>query len=388
MIPRMFSTWIEDLGDSKTIAQFLLAKSREEEGKPIWHLELGEPDISSPNSVKQALIEALENDFTQYTVTRGIPQLRKGIADYFSSIYNAPKINPSEEIVVVPGSKFGLYASIMSFVNPGDEVIIAPVPIWSTYGDLVKHFKGKPIFIPGGLDKGIDLNAIEKAITPKTKLLIINSPNNPSSLDYSLAYKGIAEILEKHPTINCISDEIYSELAYSGTTPTILKYTNVRDQIILVSGFSKAWSMTGYRLGYVIAPADITKKIAQIQSNITTCATSFVQSAGIAALKDRAHVEYARKIYTERSKLVMDLLSEIPEISVKSPKAAFYAFPRIAGAKDDFAEKLLDKTGVSITKGSVFNAPTVEYVRISFSAKNEVIEAGLHKLKEFIRMEL
>ena len=148
MIPRMFSTWIEDLGDSKTIAQFLLAKSREEEGKPIWHLELGEPDISSPNSVKQALIEALENDFTQYTVTRGIPQLRKGIADYFSYIYNAPKINPSEEIVVVPGSKFGLYASIMSFVNPGDEVIIAPVPIWSTYGDLVKHFKVKPIFIP------------------------------------------------------------------------------------------------------------------------------------------------------------------------------------------------------------------------------------------------
>lgn len=386
MDERLLSDIVSNLRPSKTIAMFNKAKTLENTGKRILHLELGEPDIPSPKSVKNALIQALEENFTQYTMSSGIIELRKAIASYYQRKYNISHIDPNSEIVALPGAKVGIFNAFMSLINPGDEVII-PTPAWPSYIGIAKLFGGKPILIPGGLDpEGYDIDLFEKAINEKTKLIVLNFPSNPTSRDLGgNLYKPLAEIVRKNPHVMVLSDEIYSELAYNGTAPSFLQCNDIKNQSIILNGFSKSHSMTGYRLGYLVAPKPLATKISQIQGQSTTCPASFVQKAGIAALNDENHVEYARKIYKDRSKMVLDLLKEIPQISASTPDAGFYVFPKIEGASDDFAMNLLEKQGVAVTAGSAFKAPDDSYLRLSFATGEEIIKEGIEKMKKQIK---
>lgn len=380
-----FSPMIRRLKPSSTLAVLDASRRLEQQGKHIIHLELGEPDIPSPPSVKQAIQQALAEDFTQYTVSRGILPLRQAIAQYYSDQFGVNNVDPATQVIATPGGKSAIFYTILQLVAEGDEVII-PTPAWVSYASLVEFAGGTPVYVDAYCEEGgVDVDRLRQAITDRTKLLILNYPTNPTSRVISdEKYRELANLVAEHPNLMLMSDEIYSELAYKGLSPSFLSFPSIRDQLILVSGFSKSHSMTGYRLGYAVAPEEFVAKMAALQSNSSTCPASFVQKAGIAALGDREHVQRARRIFEERASLVTDLMAEIPGVHLDPPEAAFYAFPRIEGAKKDFAVQLLEQGGVAGTPGCAFGPPCEEHIRLSFATSEDNIREGLKRLKTFV----
>ena len=351
----------------------------------IVHMEDGEPDIPSPPSVKAATNKAIEENFTQYTVVRGIIELREKIIQYYKTKYNSTGYTAKDNIIVTPGAKTSIFYAMLSILSEGDEVII-PTPSWGSYADIVNYMGAKPIFLDMyATPEGIDVEAVKNHITPKTKLILANYPSNPTSRVISKEkYDELAKLIEAHPNIYLLSDEIYSELTFNGMMNSFTSYPFLKDQLLLISGFSKSHSMTGYRLGYAIGPAPVIEKFNALQGNASTCPTSFVQKAGLAALDETQHVLNVRKIYHERANLVMDLLSEIPSVSVQKPEGAFYAFPKIEGVKEDFTMEFLKQKLVAGTPGSAFGPYYNDFIRLSFATSEEQIKEGLGRLKTFI----
>lgn len=378
---------MDNIPSSGTIRMLEIAKELEQKGQKIIHFEVGEPDFDTPQHIKDAAIKALNEGFTKYTSSKGTPELREAIAWDIKRRTGADI--KSNQVLVTPGAKHAILCAALAVINPGDEVLI-PVPVWPSYKDIVNMVEGVPKEVLFEEDYSINEEGIKEAVTPKTRAIFINSPNNPTGGALTKQeMKTIADIAADKKLI-VFSDEIYDALTYDGYKNTsMLSFPELQDQTVYIHGFSKTYSMTGWRLGYVVAHPKIVDEMSKIQQNSTTCATSFVQKAAVEALRGSQEcVEEMRKEYDKRRKAIVRALNQIDGVTCKTPKGAFYAFPNIkeySNNSSHFAEKLLETKGVSLTPGSVFGSNGEGHLRISYATSMEDVLEGVKRLEEFLQ---
>jgi aspartate aminotransferase len=376
------------LTPSLTLAIDAKAKAMKAEGQDVVGFGAGEPDFDTPQHIKDAAVKALADGFTKYTPSSGIPELRQACADKFKAD-NGLDYKPSQ-IIINCGGKHSCFNVIFATCNPGDEVII-PAPYWLSYPEMVKMAAAKPVIIQT-TDKTefkMTPDQLRAAITPKTKLLVLNSPSNPTGSLYNRdELKAIGDIcVEKSVLI--MSDEIYEKLVYDGAAHTsVASFSKAHyDNTIIVHGLAKAYSMTGWRLGYLAAPEPIAKAIDAIQSHSTSNPTSFAQKGGVAALKgSQEHLRSWLAEYSKRRGYMHERLNKIPGVSCVNAKGAFYLFPNISrtGLKSaDFAAKLLEAEKVAVVPGVAFGAD--DYIRLSYATSMANIQKGLDRIEKFCR---
>ena len=383
---------------SPTIAVTQKAKELKALGKDIIGLGAGEPDFDTPDNIKQAAIKAIKDGDTKYTAVDGTPLLKKAIIKKFKRENNLDY--QIDQITVGTGGKQVIYNAMMATLNEGDEVII-PAPYWVSYPDIVLLAGGTPIILECNEKQGFKVNssALEKSITKKTKWIILNSPSNPTGVCYSEKdIKEIGKILEKHPHVFILSDDIYEHVIYGNFKFfTIAQIDSLKDRVLTMNGVSKAYSMTGWRIGYAAGPKDIIKAIAKIQSQSTTNPSSISQAAAVEALngvqnfiKDRA------KSFQARRDFVVKALNEIKGIECLNPDGAFYVFPSckgLIGKKDikgkeikqdtDFVQSLLENNGIAVVQGSAFGLEG--FFRISYATSMENLKKALEKISSFCK---
>jgi len=389
--PATLSSWARNISPSPTLAVDAKAKALAAAGEDVCGFAAGEPDFDTPAHIKAACAAALADGKTKYAPTPGIEPLRAAIAEkYFADC--GLKVAPSQ-VIVSPGGKFSCYLSLLAVCSPGDEVII-PAPYWVSYPEMVKLAGATPRFVFADDTTGFRLTPgmLEAAITPRTKLLILNSPSNPTGAVYSRAeLEALVAVALRH-NLYLLSDEIYEHLLYDGvkhTSPaTFGKEAEART--IIVSGFSKTYAMTGWRLGTTVAPQPIAKAIAELQSQISSNATTFAQFGALAALKDQAKTAAALAAmltaFDRRRKFLHASLCQIPGITCQLAQGAFYLFPNISafGLKsEDFCNRLLDQQKVAAVHGSAFGAEG--YLRLSYATGDEIIAKGVTRLGAFCK---
>ena len=383
---------------SPTIAVTQKAKELKALGKDIIGLGAGEPDFDTPDNIKQAAIKAIKDGDTKYTAVDGTPALKNAIIKKFKRENNLDY--QIDQITVGTGGKQVIYNAMMATLNDGDEVII-PAPYWVSYPDIVLLAGGTPVILECNEKQGFKVNpsALEKSITKKTKWIILNSPSNPTGACYSEKdIKEIGKILEKHPHVFILSDDIYEHVMYGNFKFfTIAQIDNLKDRVLTMNGVSKAYSMTGWRIGYAAGPKDIIKAIAKIQSQSTTNPSSISQAAAVEALngvqnfiKDRA------KSFQSRRDFVVKALNAIEGIECLNPDGAFYVFPSckgLIGKKDskgkeikkdiDFVQSLLENNGIAVVQGSAFGLEG--FFRISYATSMENLKKALEKIESFCK---
>jgi len=383
------SVWAQNVSPSPTLAIDAKAKAMMAAGEDVCSFAAGEPDFDTPGFIKDAAIAALKAGKTKYAPTPGIEPLRAAVAGRYAAEYGY-KIAPSQ-VVVSPGGKFSCYLGILAVCNPGDEAII-PAPYWVSYPEMVKLAGAVPRFVLCDDQSGFKLTPaqLEAAITPKSKLLILCSPSNPSGAVYTRAeLAAIADLCVRH-NLYVLSDEMYEHLIYDGNEPVnfAMLGAEVEQRTITVAGFSKTYSMTGWRLGTLVAPAPIAKAVAELQSQMTSNATTFAQFGALAALKEKTQAAAAlagmKSAFDRRRKHLHAELNKIPGITCLLAGGAFYLFPNISsfGLKDvDFCAKLLEQEKVAAVPGSAFGAEG--YLRLSYATSDETIAKGLTRLARF-----
>lgn len=361
----------------------------------VFNLSVGQPgkEFDTPLHIKAAAIDAIHNGQTKYTAIAGIKPLRKAICAKLKA-QNHLTYDP-KEILVSTGAKQSLSNAILALINPGDEVII-PTPCWMSYIEMVNLAEGKAVFVscPMENDFLIQADQIAQAITPRTKLLMLNSPSNPTGMLHTAAQlRAIGDVLRQHPHVVVISDEIYENLNWhdEGFQGLLMACPELKERCIIVNGVSKSYAMTGWRIGYAAGPSDIIKAMTSIQSQTTSCANSIAQVAATEALEQYEKGSEDMKVYYEKNADIMfDTLTQIPDLEMIKPQGALYAFPNIAkvcqrlGYADDIAccHDLLEKHKVAIIPGTYFEAPG--HARISFACEtNKLIEA-LERIKTFM----
>lgn len=359
----------------------------EAEGMDLVHLEVGRPDFDTPEPIKRAGIEAIQNGYVHYTSNYGIPELRKAIANKYET-ENAVSYDSNQEIVVTSGGTEAYLVSILALVESGDEVLI-PDPSW-TYKPAIRMAGGSPIRYELQSDDGFqpDVKDIKSSITSKTKLLILNSPQNPTGGVVSESVlKSIRDLVVEHD-LYLLSDEIYEKIIFDGRShhsPAALN--GLFDRTITLNGFSKAYSMTGWRLGYLCAPKHLVDSIVRIRQYTTTCASSIAQHAGVVAIQSPYHRPLVNA-FQDRRDLVMDRIDDVHGMQCPEPSGAFYAFPTIpSGFSDDeeFVFDLLRETGVALVPGTVFSESRDGHLRIAFSNSSDRIEEAFDRIEEFVR---
>jgi len=388
-LPAPLSTWARNVSPSPTLAIDAKAKALLAAGEDVCGFAAGEPDFDTPDHIKEACIAALKAGKTKYAPTPGIEPLRQAIADKYAADYGL-KVAPSQ-VVVSPGGKFSCYLGVLSVCSPGDEVII-PAPYWVSYPEMVKLAGATPKFVLADDSTGFRLTPaqLEAAITPKTKLLILTSPSNPTGAVYTRAeMEAIVAVAMKH-NLYIMSDEIYEHLVYDGVqhvAPATFG-KDVEARTIIVSGFSKPYAMTGCRLGTLVAPAPIAKAAAELQSQMSSNATTFAQYGALAALKEKektkASLQAMLVAFDRRRKFLHAELNKIPGISCLLAQGAFYLFPNISkfGMSDtEFCSKLLEQEKVAVVPGSAFGAEG--YMRLSYATSDEIIKKGVERLARF-----
>jgi aspartate aminotransferase len=360
-------------------------------GADVCSFAAGEPDFDTPQHIKDACIAALQAGKTKYVATPGIEELRKAIAESYASNY-ALKVAPGQ-VVVSPGGKYSCYLAVMATCSPGDEVII-PAPYWVSYPEMAKLAGAVPRAVLATDASGFKVTPaqIEAAVTGRTRLLILNSPCNPTGVVYSRReLEAIMEVALRH-NLYVLSDEMYEKLVYDGATATCLATLGpeAEARTIVVSGFSKTYSMTGWRLGLMVAPAAIAKAASEIQGQMASNATSFAQYGALAALRERektsAALEKMLAAFDRRRRLLHGGLSGIPGVSCILAQGAFYLFPNISSfgiGSVQFCERLLDTEKVAAVPGLGFGAEG--YLRMSYATSDEVIEKGIARLANFCR---
>jgi aspartate aminotransferase len=390
--PQSLSTWALNIAPSPTLGIDAQIKALQAAGQDICGFAAGEPDFDTPEHIKQAAIVALEAGKTKYVATSGIEPLRQAIAEKYADAYGL-KVAPSQ-VIVSPGGKFSCYLAILAVCSPGDEVII-PAPYWVSYPEMVKLAGAVPKFVLADDSTGFRLTAaqLEAAVTKKTKLLVLNSPSNPTGAVYSRAeMEAIVAVALKH-NLYILSDEIYEHLVYDGVRavgPATLGAEAVA-RTIIVSGFSKTYAMTGWRLGTTVAPPPIAKAVTELQSQMTSNATTFAQFGALAALKEkektRAAFEIMLAAFDRRRKFLHAELARIPGVSCVLAQGAFYLFPRISSfglASQDFCVRLLAEQKVGAVPGSAFGAEG--YLRLSYATSDAIIAEGVARLARFCRI--
>ena len=389
------SNRINNLPVSATLAMAAKARELKENGVDIIGLSLGEPDFNTPDFIKEAAIEAINDNYNSYTPVDGYGDLKKSICNKFKRD-NQLDYKP-DQIVVSTGAKQSIANAIQVLVNPGDDVLLV-APYWVSYSAIVTLAEGNPIEIRSDIstDFKITPKQLENSITDKTKLIIINSPNNPSGSVYSEeAYLALAKVIESYPGIYILSDEIYEHINYGVPHFSFAKIPSMYDRTITVNGLAKAFAMTGWRIGYIGAPSWIAKACTKMQGQITSGTNCIAQRAAIAALDASVEkIQYMVDEFRSRRTLIMDMLSEIDGFSLNKPKGAFYVFPDISyffgktlkGKKinnaSDFAIYLLENAHVATVTGDAFGAPN--NIRISYAASKENIVKAIERIKKAV----
>jgi aspartate/methionine/tyrosine aminotransferase len=365
----------------------ILAKAQdlEKKGRNIIHFEIGEPDMNTPTNVINAGIKAIKENKTHYVPSIGIPELRKAVQHEIEKTRGyRPDI---EQIIITPGLKPGIFFSMLSIINPGDEVIFQD-PSYPTYGSVTDYLGAKGVLIPLLEENDFRMNPddIKNRITDKTKLIIINSPQNPTgSVITKKELIEISEIAEEYD-IFIISDEIYSKMTYEAShySPTIIDKAKYRT--VLLDGFSKYYAMTGWRLGYMITPIKMAKRLQDFLVSAISCTTSFTQWAGIEALNgDQVFIENMMKRFKNKRDRIVKGLNSIPGFNCLSPKGAFYAFPNIKNTKmnsEKCASYILNEGGIAVLPGTAFGPGGEGYLRFSYANSIENIDLAIEKLKE------
>ncbi len=371
-------------------AFIVLAKARELErqGKSIIHLEIGEPGYQPPKHVLEATKKAVDEGKTKYTPASGIYELREAIAERVSNSRGV-EVGP-ENVVVTVGAKMAIFAVLMAFVDPGDEVII-PMPAYPSYESVTKFVGGvvKPVVLKEERKFSPDVNDILEKVTDRTKAIVINTPSNPTGGIYRR--EDLEEIvsLALKRDILIISDEIYEDIIFDGKKhESVLSIAGAEEVTVLVSGFSKTWAMTGYRLGYAVAKEDVAQKIAQIQLNAASCPVHFAQVAAVEAIRGpQDEVERMVKDYEKKRDVIYEEIQKIEGFSMVKPAGTFYAFPNIKGtgmSSEELADRLLNEAGVALLPGTAFGEPGEGFLRISFAGPMEDIVEGMRRIREFV----
>jgi len=384
---------INNLPVSETLAMAAKARELKEQGKDIISLSLGEPDFNTPDFIKEAAIQAIHDNYSSYSPVDGYVDLKKAICEKFKRD-NHLTYQPNQ-IVVSTGAKQSIANVAMVLLNPGDEVLL-PAPYWVSYSAISILAEATYVEIPSTVEADFKITPaqLEAAITPKTKMIFFNSPNNPSGTIYSEAeYRAFAEVLEKHPNIFILSDEIYEHINYGEPNFSFASIESMFDRTITVNGVAKAFAMTGWRIGYIGAPEWIAKACTKMQGQITSGANSIAQRATIAALQAPASkIKYMVDEFHSRRDIVIDLLREIDGFKLNVPGGAFYVFPdvsyffgkeikgyKIANAAD-FSMFLLAEANVATVTGDAFGAPTC--IRISYAASEENLREAIKRIKQ------
>lgn len=362
------------------------------EGKPVIPFSAGEPDFNTPTDIKEATIRAITNNQTKYTSNRGYPGLRKVLKDYIQR-ETGVEYDPETEILVTSSAAEALNNTIMSFVDDGDEVIVL-TPAFISYKCLVNMCGAKYIDIPMDPEKGfqVDLDQIKAAITDKTKMLILNNPSNPTGAVFS--NESLAEIckLAVEKNFLVLADEIYSRLVYDGAEfHSVASFPGMRDHAIVISGFSKTFAMTGWRVGYIATDAKLAARILRTHQYSTTCSPTFIQVALAETMdtpRTRKQVEEMIEAFANRRKLIMSLLDEIPGLSYVKPYGAFYIMVDVSGlgmTSTEFAQKLLEEKYVATVPAVGLDDKTSKFVRFSYATSEENIQEGLRRVKELVQ---
>lgn len=368
----------------------VLAKARalEAQGKDIVHLEIGEPDFDTPKNIVEAAVRALHDGYTHYGPSPGLPEARAAVAEYVSKTRGVA-VAP-ENVVVMPGAKPILFFGMLSLVDPGDEVIY-PNPGFPIYESVIQYVGAKAVPIPlrEANDFGIDLDELVKLVTPRTKLLIFNTPANPTGgVLRRDEIEAIADLARRHD-FWVLADEIYSRILYEGKHFSILSLPGMAERTILLDGHSKTYAMTGWRLGYGVAPQAVAAMMARFMTNCNSCTASFVQMAGIEALRGPQDAVTAMvQEFQRRRDLIVDGLNAIDGITCKIPKGAFYVFPNVKafGKKSsEVADLLLREAGVASLSGTAFGAHGEGYLRFSYANSQANIRKALDRVRDCVR---
>jgi len=376
------------LTPSLTLSIDSKAKAMKAEGIDVCGFGAGEPDFDTPDHIKAAAIAALESGFTKYTPSAGLPELRQAIADKLQAD-NGLTYKPSQ-IVVSSGAKHSCYNAILATCQAGDEVLI-PSPYWVSYPDMVRLAGAEPVIVPTSERNGWKMRAsdFENAMTPRTKMLILNSPNNPSGAVYTREELSAIVEVAAEEEIYILSDEIYEKLTYDDvqhvSTASLSK--EAYDLTITINGFSKAYAMTGWRLGYLAGPDAVARAVDNIQSHSTSHPTSFAQKGAIAALKgDQQPLADMREEFDMRRNYMYDRITKIPNITAVRPQGAFYILVNISQlglSSQNFADRLLSKANVAVIPGAAFGDDRT--VRLSYATSIDIIKKGLDRFQDFCR---
>jgi aspartate aminotransferase len=384
---------INNLSTSATLAMAAKARELRAEGKDIIGLSLGEPDFNTPDFIKEAAIQAINDDYNSYTPVDGYVELKQAIITKFKRDNNLTYTLP--QIVVSTGAKQSLANVAAAMINPGDEVIL-PCPYWVSYNDIVKLSEGVPVEVKTSIDTDFKMTAaqLEAAITPKTKMIWFSSPCNPSGSVYSKTeLRALADVLKKHPHIYVVSDEIYEHINFIGGHASMAQFEDMYDRTITVNGVSKAFAMTGWRIGFIGAPSWIARACNKMQGQITSGANCIAQRAVITAMEaNPSKVQYMVDEFKNRRDLVLNLINDIEGFKTNTPEGAFYVFPDISSFfgktlrgktitnASDFSLYLLEEALVATVTGDAFGNP--DCIRISYAASQEQLIEAIKRIKE------
>lgn len=388
----LLSERLNRLSPSATLAMSQKSNELKAQGVDVINLSVGEPDFNTPDHIKEAAKQAIDENFSRYSPVPGYPALRNAIVAKLKN-ENGLEYSPAQ-ISCANGAKQSVCNAIMVLVNAGDEVII-PAPFWVSYPEMVKMADGTPVIIPAGIEQDFKITPaqLEAAITPKTKAIILCSPSNPTGSVYSKEeLAGLAEVLARHPQVFIIADEIYEHINYIGKHESIAQFLEIHDRVIIVNGVSKAYAMTGWRIGFVAGPEWIVKAINKLQGQYTSGPCSVSQKAAEAAYTGtQAPVEAMRQAFERRRNLIVSLAKEIPGFEVNTPQGAFYLFPKCdsfygksngdnqINNAEDLAMYLLEVGHVACVGGTSFGAP--ECIRMSYATSDENIIEAMTRIK-------
>ncbi len=394
MNKNLLSNRVKNMPESATLKMAQMARDLKSRGVDIVDMSLGEPDFDTPADIKERAKIALDEGYTKYTPVPGLPVLREAVIHKLKRDNNLDY--NMDQIVVTNGAKQAIANICLALLNPGDEVVLF-TPYWVSYDSIIKIAEGVPVIVSAGIEQDFKIlpEQLEAAITPKTKLVLFSSPSNPTGSVYSSKeLEELAKVLKKYPDIHIISDEIYEYINFGKGHASIAAFDYLKDRVIIVNGMSKGFAMTGWRIGYMAANAEIAKSCVKIQGQFTSGANSFGQVAAAYALNHGIYNEMVDK-FNERRKVFIKLLKEIPGFKVNEPTGAFYLFPDISyyfgksngkitiNSSIDFSEHLLNDAHVATVAGTPFGAP--ECLRFSYATSMENIIEATKRVKEFAK---
>lgn len=384
---------IQSLAASATLAMSQKSNELKAQGVDVINLSVGEPDFNTPDHIKEAAKKAIDDNFSFYTPVAGYMSLRKAISTKLKE-ENGVDFAP-EQIVVSNGAKQSLCNVILALINPGDEVII-PTPAWVSYVEMVKLAEGKNVLVPASIEQDFKITPeqLEAAITDKTRMVLLCSPSNPTGSVYTREeLQGLVNVIAKYPDITVLADEIYEHINFTGEFTSMASFPELADRVVIINGVSKAYAMTGWRIGFMAGPTDIVKATTKLQGQYTSNPSSIAQKAAEAAYTgSQACVREMNEAFQRRRDLVVKLASEIPGLKVNVPQGAFYLFPEVSSffgksyectvIKDaaDLALFLLDKGHVATVDGAAFCAPG--YIRLSYATSDDNIREAMRRIAD------